>query len=53
MGQSLSYSLWRHLEKCTVIKAKKNEGAGRHALIERDPTVLLCNGLQCLNTVKV
>ena len=43
MGQALSYSLWRHLEKFTLVKAKKMEGAGAHALIERDPTVLLCN----------
>ena len=43
MGQALAYSLWRHLEKMTMIKAYKTEGSGTLGLVEKDPTVFAIN----------
>ena len=40
MGQSIAYSLWRHLEQATLIKATKTEGSGNLVIVERDPTVI-------------
>ena len=39
MGQALAYSIWRHLEKVTLLKAYKREGSGTLGIVEKDPTV--------------